>query len=267
MSIFSSPYAVKDDASVIASLSNTTTGWAFTMSKLFASMGFLQQNDTGQAVWVVTSLTLSAVSVSGANATYTYDGTVTFGAATNPTPRVGMSVTITGFTNGNNNVTATITALGGSGASSTFTVTKVSQANETHAGTAVTTVSTLPTVQATVTNGLYEVWKSNDGLTAFYFKIEYGQAAANVPGMAITFGTASNGSGSVVASGNFSTREVLCPTAATAGGTSNTYNCYFSGGTNGSRFSILMWQNATTTIQSAFLAVERSKVNSGADTS
>jgi len=85
---------------------------------------------------------LSTVKVSqvavGATAVYTYDGT----SASGPPLQDGMSVTIIGFISGGNNVSAMITALGGSGASSTFTVPLTTQVNEIDPATATSTTTT-----------------------------------------------------------------------------------------------------------------------------
>jgi hypothetical protein len=115
----------------------------------------------------------------------------------------------------------------------------------------------------------YEIWKTNDGLTAVYIKHEYGQSQTNVPGMAVTFGTSStNGQ----LGGNISFREFI-GNSATATGTTSTFNCYFSSGQNaspftatGSNFQMLLWRDATTSVQAWFFAWEREKDNTGADT-
>jgi hypothetical protein len=242
--------------------------WASTFSANLATLGFIQQNDTGQAVWNATSLTLTQAVVSGGNVVYHYSA-----GYTGPALRIGMALTVAGFTNGGNNVTLQpITAFTGtSGAGGTFTIVNGSGVNESHAATAVTVAeSSVPSVQATVTNGLYEIWASGDSLTTFYFKVEYGQCAASVPGMAITFGTSTNGSGTL--GGNTSTREFLGYASATAEG-SKTYECDFcsaqqsSTTPNGSNLSCLMWRTQPTTTQGGFLiSFERSKNSSGADT-
>src|SRR5215470_501962 len=77
-----------------------------------------------------TILTLTQVAV-GANAVYSYS------SFTGPAPSVGMSVAFSGFANGGNNVTATLTAVSG-GASGTVTVALTTQVNETHAGSGTT---------------------------------------------------------------------------------------------------------------------------------
>jgi hypothetical protein len=161
-------------------------------------------------------------------------------------------------------VTANITAVSGT-SSGTFTVVNGTGVNETHAGTGtVTANSSVPTTQATVTNGLYEIWKSNDTLTDFYIKAEYGQCASNVPGIAFTLGTGSNGSGTL--SGNVSTREFVGYTSATSQG-ATTMECDFYGtgtdATGGARFGVIMWRTNTGS-SGGFYGFERSLGNTGA---
>lgn len=115
-----------------------------------------------------------------------------------------------------------------------------------------------------------ELWQSNDGLTPFVLKIEYGMMSANVPQVATQFGNTTTGTGSL--SGNTSTRELVGstsfgggnPTGATASTT--TFECDFYGAQNGSTFGMIMWRTATTTICSLFVGFERSKAASGTDT-
>jgi len=77
-----------------------------------------------------TVITLTQVAVSTGVATYSYSSYIGTG------PMVGLQVTISGFSTGGNNVTATITG-GSFGSSGTFTVNATTQANETHAGEAI----------------------------------------------------------------------------------------------------------------------------------
>jgi hypothetical protein len=109
--------------------------WASFYGKAFVNAGWKQANDTGQINWPSTILTISQVAVSGGNAVYTYDATQPFGGAP---LAVGMPVAVVGFVTAGNNITALngiVTALGGSGAASTFTVATTTQVNETHAAT------------------------------------------------------------------------------------------------------------------------------------
>lgn len=162
--------------------------WANPISNALGAAGYTQLNDTGQVVWTATVLTLTQVAV-GATAVYSYS------SFTGPAPRVGMSVIFSGFVNGGNNVTATLTAVSG-GSSGTVTVALTTQVNETHAGSGTTTAQT--TVPG---SGLavYEIWQSNDGLSTYVLKIEYGNVSGstNGPNVYLTFGTGSNGSGTI----------------------------------------------------------------------
>lgn len=127
------------------------------------------------------------------------------------------------------------------------------------------TIVTVPTVSATLASAVYEIWRSNDGLTQYFIKIEYGTCAANVPGIAITIGTGTNGSGTLT--GNVSTRELILATGNTAI-TSGSIPCYFSvpTGANGSYFWTYLWQNGAGGNAETFFGFERSKDNNGADT-
>lgn len=119
----------------------------------------------------------------------------------------------------------------------------------------------------------YEIWKSNDGQTPFYFKIEYGQIAANVPQFSLQFGTGTTTTSSL--NGNTSCRELLANNSTTflsgnpSGATANTssFECDFFGLANGSTFGMILWRNITTTGMSMFVGFERSKNNLGVDTS
>jgi hypothetical protein len=236
------------DVSVIASLNDTTKGWGYGISNALATFGWIQANDTGQAVWVATVLTLTQVTV-GANAVYSYS------SFTGPTPRVGMSVIFTGFGTGGNNVTATLTAVSG-GASGTVTVVLSTQANETHAGSGTTTASVLPAAS----NYLYEIWGPGDGGTQFYLKISYGLNGSSQPSIKVNIGTTTNGAGTL--SGTSGTEQTLQPGANS--GVSLTYNCLFSGSTN--YFGMMMWRDAPSS-WNAFVAIDRSHTSAGADTS
>jgi hypothetical protein len=110
-------------------------GWAQFYNKAFAACGWKQLNDTGQVEWPATIVSIASVAVGGGNATYTYDAT----SMTGPALVIGQPISVVGFvTNPTNNIPLTqgiITALGGSGATSTFTVLSTGQIAETHAAT------------------------------------------------------------------------------------------------------------------------------------
>jgi len=163
-------------------------------------------------------------------------------------------VIITGFVNGTNNVTATLTAVSG-GASGTVTVAKVSQVNETHAGSGTTTaISAVPSFTYP-----YEIWYANDTQAAtlpIYIKIGYGVSTSN-GALQITVGTGSNGSGTI-------TNILGGYSALTVGNFTNTgastFPCYFSG--DAGEFRMAMWVTKTNTDQLVFV-IERCKDNSG----
>lgn len=235
------------DVSVIASMNNTTNGWAYNISNALATFGWIQTNDTGQAVWQATVLTLTQATVSGGNVIYAYS------SFTGPTPRIGMSVIITGFVTVGNNVTANITALT-PGASGNFTVVNGTGANETHAASATTTVSTLPAAN----NYLSELWGPGDGGTAFFMLLKYGLNGTSQPSILINLGTSTNGAG--VLSGTTMTSQTIAATANS--GVALTFNCLFSGSTN--YFGMMMWRDASC---NCLIAVDRSHNSSGGDTS
>jgi hypothetical protein len=226
--------------------------WAEPISSFMATAGWVQTNDTGQVVWTATVLTLTQAAVSGGNAVYS------FSSYTGPAPRIGMSVIVTGFTNGGNNLTATITALTGT-TSGTFTVVNGSAVNETHAGSATTTAqAAIPTSGNTV----YEVWTSADSASStnpIYLKLEYGQGGtANTASFAATVATGTNGAGTLT--GNVSTRIIHTVVSSS----STTSQSVFAGSTG--RLSFMCFYNAGTTAWSFFIGIERSHDSSGNDT-
>ena len=225
--------------------------WEKAISDAFAALGWVQTNDTGQVVWTATVLTFTEVAV-GAAAVYSYS------SYTGPAPRIGMSVAVTGFATGGNNVTATLTAVSG-GASGTVTVVPSTQANEVHAGSGTTTaLAAAPAAN----NYVYEIWGMGDALQAtspFYLKIECGTGGtANGPNIFVTLGTGSNGAGTL--SGNVSSRVSI---GNNTGNTTTAYVCDFSGDTN--RFGCILWRNSTGTMSRIF-CVDRSKNSAGSDT-
>lgn len=235
------------DNSTLANLK----AWASAIGAALATFGWVQQPDTGQVVWTATVLTLTQVAVSGGNAVYSYS------SYTGPAPRVGMSVIITGFTIGGNNVTGNLIAVSG-GASGTVTMATTTQANETHAGSGTTTA------QASIPSAsyVYEIWAPGDALqtggTVYYVKFEYGSSSgtANVS-FRYTVGTATNGAGNLVLSGYF-IGPVLLFTFGHQGGTP--YECNFSG--DSGRFAMMLWRNGPSSI-TAFLGFERTLATDG----
>jgi hypothetical protein len=110
----------------------------------------------------------------------------------------------------------------------------------------------------------YEIWRFADSLQATYpvfFKIEYGSGAgaANAPGIWITMGTGSNGSGTLT--GQVGTRnQIYCSEYVTAA-----VPCYMSGSTN--RFVFAMWSGSASNNPFLYFGIERSKDSAGADNS
>jgi hypothetical protein len=88
--------------------------------------------------------------------------------------------------------------------------------------------------------------------------------------MAFQVGTGTDLNGKLT--GNTSFRDFLGNNATATGSTSQ-FNCHFCSGQNaspftavGSNFYMLMWRDATTSINSWFLGIEREKDNNGNDT-
>lgn len=237
----------------------TFAAWAKTISDWFATCGWVQQNDTGQVVWAVTNLTLTQVASSGGNSVYSYS------SYTGPAPRIGMSVVITGFATGGNNVTATITAKTGS-TSGTFTVVTTTQGNETHAAQAVTTLSTLPGASSYT---CYEIWAPGDALqtgsTAYLVRVEYGNsgtnASAGTPSVRFYLCTSTNGAGTMT---GYQTQPQRINGAATAGAALPVFECNYSG--DSSRISIMLWRNNTTSCNGV-INIERTHNADGTDNS
>ena len=216
--------------------------WCMAISNAFAAFGWVQTADTGQVVWTATVLTLTQVAVSGSDAVYSWASC--------------MSVIITGFATGANNVTATLTAVSG-GASGTVTVTKVSQANETHAGSGTTTaVAAVP-----ASTYVYEIWAANDSQAStlpIYVKMNYGYATTT-PRLQVFVGTGSNLAGTLTnALSGFNAAQTTF-----ANGGATTYPCYFSG--DAGEFRMMLWVTYNSNAQYA-LNIERSKDGTGAKT-
>jgi hypothetical protein len=228
--------------------------WAQAISAWMASIGWLQTNDTGQAVWTATVLTCTQVAMSGTTATISYS------SFTGPAPRAGMSVTFSGFSNSGNNTALTLTAVSG-GSSGTVTATNASGVNETHAGSGTTTAQT---TVPTSTNTIYEIWESQDASSStlpIFLRLEYGQGStANSVLFKITAGVASNGSGTITTN----TTSTLSHSTTIVGTTGVGNTSIFSGDT--SRVMIALFLNAASASNPFFFAVERSHNSSGADT-
>jgi hypothetical protein len=226
--------------------------WASVISAWMATAGWVQANDTGQVVWTATVFTLTQATVSGGNGIYS------FSSYTGPVPRIGMSVIITGFTNGGNNLTATITALTGT-TSGTFTVVNGGAVNETHAGSATTTAQAAAPSTST---SVYEIWQSTDALSStlpIFLKFEYGTSGtASCITFAATAATGSNGSGTLTGSVSNRTLHTTTVNSTTAAESD------FSGSTG--RIAMIMFRTNTGGSVAFFFAIERAHDATGADT-
>ena len=211
--------------------------WASALSAKIAGWSWVQKNDTGQVVWTATVLTLTQVTV-GADAVYSYS------SYTGPAPRVGMSVAVTGFTNGGNNVTGNLTAVSG-GASGTVTMATTTQVNETHAGNGTTTaIAAVPS-----STYVYEIWGPGDGGTNFYVKMEYGLSTTSTR-IRISLGSGTNGAGTL-------TGTVIGPSMGSdfGNGGAIVFECLFSG--DSGRWGMILWRNHTSTSVQSAIFIER----------
>ncbi|MCI4437877.1 MAG: hypothetical protein JHC33_13805 [Ignisphaera sp.] len=109
----------------------------------------------------------------------------------------------------------------------------------------------------------YSVFRMNDSLQGSYpvfLKIEYGNGLSSncAPGLWVTIGTGSDGSGTIT--GILKTRTQL----ATSNALSGTNPCYFSGGTD--RYCCVLWPASSSSNSYLTLSIERTKNSSGATT-
>lgn len=237
---------LKYDASTAARFGQWSGGIE---NAIISTMGWARTTDTGQSGCQVGAVTFVA--------RVSLVATVTFTAG--PVYYVGQSVTIAGCSN---------TAFNG-----TFTVTGVTSTTITFAiaaGTLSTTADSgsinvsLPSTSAFV----YQIFKMADTLQStapVFIKLEFGHSSSgNVPWIAFTIGTGSDGAGAIT--GTTSTRIVHNGSTAGAGA-DTTYNCYFSGDTN--RMTMVLWQalNATASTIPFGIQIERAHDTTGADVS
>lgn len=229
--------------------------WASPISAALAAAGWVQSNDTGQVMW--SGMNLTAVSMSGSNATYTYNSLTGLPLA------VGRVLTCTGMTNAGNNKTVVITSFTGT-TSGTFTVVNASGVNESGSTGVVTAQSTVPGSGAY----FYEIWQPNDSLTNFYLKIQYGNSGGtNSPNVQLTLSTATNGSGTQT--GTVTASLPMHGQSYTVPSSSIPYECDLSGAAG--RFGGMMWRNAPNNAfpnsAPGIFAIERSVNASGVYTS
>lgn len=221
--------------------------WVSGFSSFLATVGWLQSVDTGQVM--LSGMNLTAVSMGGTTATYTYN------TLTGLALIVGRTLTITGMTNAGNNGTFRITSLG----TGTFSVTNASGVNETGSTGLVTIYATVPGSGASV----YEIWQPGDGLTNFYLKLSYGNSSGstNSPTIAMGSSTSTNGAGTLT--GFYFSLPNAAVQSYTAPSTSTPYECDFSG--DPGRLSILLWRTAPNYAPQVF-AVQRSLNSTGTPT-
>jgi hypothetical protein len=225
--------------------------WASAISGFFATATWAQASDTGQVVWTASVLAITNAIGNGTTATYTYT------LSSGPALRVGMSVVVTGCTTSGFNATVVITALG-AGTFSGLNATNHATESESASGT-TTAISSVPTSG----NYVYEVWQPGDGLTTFYFKVEYGTNGNTGPQIRLSVGT---GSSAGTLTGLTIGTHVIQVTSAAVPSTSAQYDCNFSG--SSTRFAAMLWRNAPVNnlTYPQLFAIERSLDSSGAPT-
>jgi hypothetical protein len=231
-----------NDNSTIANFS----AWASAISSWLATCGWTQTTDTGQVMW--TGLSITAVSMSGVNATYTYN------SLTGLALQNGRVLTITGMANSGNNGTFVITSFTGT-TSGTFTVVNAAGVNASGQSGVVTKIAAVPGTNVYVT----EFWQPGDGISpTFVVRLQYGNIAnTNCPNINLAVCDTTTGNGNLQ---GYSAANGCCSTSYTIGGSSITYNCRFSG--DSGRFSIAMWRDAPNSAN-LFIGVERGKDSSG----
>jgi hypothetical protein len=120
------------------------------------------------------------------------------------------------------------------------------------------TISTIPGSGAYV----YEIWKPNDGLAAFFLKVEYGNfGAANCPSLRLSISQTTDGVGNLTGQYCLATTnsQTFTPPSTTA-----SYECNFSGAPG--RIHIMLWRDGPNNCNQLF-SVERSLNASGVYTS
>lgn len=229
------------------------------LSAALSSFGWVQTSDTNQQNWTDTTIgTISQVDGSG---NYTYDAA----SLTGPKPSIGQFITITGFSNGGNNVTnGIITATSGSGASSIFTVGAASTVSETPGSPATGTV-TYYLVSTAWT--VYEMWHmadTNESACPCFLRVQYAIDPSNRITFSFNFGQGSDGKGNVLGA---QTALRGYSSGANVDDT-NTVQAFFSGDTN--RLSMVMFaRNGSASLGGStrfVVVVERAHDSSGVDT-
>lgn len=105
----------------------------------------------------------------------------------------------------------------------------------------------------------FEIWRTNDGLTNFYLRLDYGAGSNQLyPSLKVQWGVGTNGTGTLSSPGTQQTVSV------TANSTSP-MTCYMSGATD--RIFFGMWSNGGSTSTYLGFYAERVKDGTGANTS
>lgn len=116
----------------------------------------------------------------------------------------------------------------------------------------------------------FRVYKTNDGLTQIYMRVDYGSSTAtsgNGLGLWITLGTGSDGAGTItgkIFDGGAFTNATVASANVSAGGVTGAVNSYGSADTG--RLQLGLFISSTVANIIAF-SLERTKDSSGADTS
>lgn len=259
-------------AGMPATILAVTTTSATTGTIKISSSQIGNEAESGQGpflayAYVGPTCTIDHVASSGTTATYTYTGLT-------GTIRNGQRWTVLGTStnSGGFNQTGLITNLN-TGAHTFQIVGNNNGSIGTTSDSGVATAASLSEVpgnQGSTTfvgkTSLYEMWKSNDGLTPYYIKFLYTIGAGPAPGLGIHIGTATDGAGSFI--GAQTEREYVTYGAATVAGFQSRYfenNFYGSG--NGSSIAMQYHRDAvSSSFLPGYFAVERTKSSAGADT-
>jgi hypothetical protein len=116
----------------------------------------------------------------------------------------------------------------------------------------------------------FRVYKTNDGLTQVFMRIDFGSTGAtggNGFAMWATLGTGSDGAGNITGvflNGGSTTGCTFGPSAASVIGNTNPVNCY--GSASPGRFQLALFVSATAS-NIICVSLERTKDSTGADTS
>ena len=101
----------------------------------------------------------------------------------------------------------------------------------------------------------YAMWRITGGTQDVYMKMEFGSAALTTPQIWMTFGTVTDGAGTLSASMTARRAFAFAATSATA------YDCHFSGGTG--RFAMSLFSNNANTQDRHQFSMERDWDSSG----